>query len=293
MKRFTRCPICGTSIKTENMSEHIRRVHARDIDSGHGYGMNHPLMTGTKMDLDACDKIHDKAARFIERNKFKKAIKILQKIPKDYPDMADVYSLMAASYAGLERFDDARTYFEKAANDAPWEWRHWYNLAGMHLKNGNVADARRYLNKARAVGVPSDAEDAVDELSEIIAEFLEIVISEKPYLDSETYLALGDRFNRGVAYMEDKDWNQALDEFEYIVSIDEQSEKAYGNLGIVHLFRGEFDEAEMCFNKALEIDPEYPPAAINATLLNTIRDEVAKDPDYLKKIEYRTAKGYF
>ena len=68
---------------------------------------------------------------------------------------------MAASCAGLWRLDDAWTYFEKAANDAPWDWHHWYNLAGMHLKNGNVADARMYLNKAKAVGVPSDAKCVV------------------------------------------------------------------------------------------------------------------------------------
>ena len=160
-EKVHKCPICGTSIKTENMSEHIRRAHVRDLDSGQGYDAERPLSTGPKMDLDACDKLHDKAARFIERNKFKKAIKTLQKIPKEYPDTADVYSLMAASCAGLGRLDDARTYFEKAANDAPWDWHHWYNLAGMHLKNGNVADARMYLNKAKAVGVPSDAKCVV------------------------------------------------------------------------------------------------------------------------------------
>ena len=83
-EKVHKCPICGTSIKTENMSEHIRRAHVRDLDSGQGYDAERPLSTGPKMDLDACDKLHDKAARFIERNKFKKAIKTLQKIPKEY-----------------------------------------------------------------------------------------------------------------------------------------------------------------------------------------------------------------
>ncbi len=295
MKQFTKCPVCGVSVKTENMSEHTRKAHATDtvgrLDSGDD--TRHPITTMTKMDMAACDKIFDKGARFVERKKFKKAIKTLKKIPEDYTDISDVYTLMALSYMGLERFDDAAIYFEKAANAAPWDWQHWSNLANSHLIFGRISKAKKCLDKVNEVGYPSDGKDTVNKLREGIAEFLDAALSDKPHLHADTYLALEDRFYTGLAYMDDRDWDSAIREFEYIASIDPASEKAYGSLGIVHLFKGEFDEAEKCFNRALEINPEYTPASVNVRALDKIRKKAAKDPDYLKKLEGRLIGGHF
>ncbi len=291
MKKFTKCPICGASIKIENMSEHIRRAHTESLDSGES--KRRPLMTRAAMDMDACDELYDKAARFVERKKFKKAIKTLQKIPEEYPDIADVYSLIAISYTGLGRFDDAPIYHEKAANAAPWEWYHWYNLASVHLRNADILKARRCLDKVNEIGFPSDMGDMVDKLSKNIAELLEIVLSEKPYLDAETYIILEDRFHSGVECMKKRDWDRAIEDFKYILSIDERSEKTYGNLGLTYLLKGEFDEAEMCFNKALEINPEYLPATMNADMLDEVREKVAKDPGYLEKLNDHVIKRHF
>ena len=33
MKRFTRCLICGASVRTENMPDHTRQVHAESHDA--------------------------------------------------------------------------------------------------------------------------------------------------------------------------------------------------------------------------------------------------------------------
>lgn len=261
------------------------------LDSGEG--ARHPLMSRTTMDIDACDRTYDKAVRFVEHKKFKKAIKILQKIPEEYPDIADVYSVIAFSYVGLERSGDVLKYFEKAANAAPWEWSHWCSLAGAYLVNGRVSKARKCLDKVNEVGYPSDAKDMVVELRNGIAEYLDVALSDKQYLDADTYLALEDRFYEGIAYMADRDWGRAIEEFKYIVRIDERSEKAYGNLGVIHLLKGEFDEAKRYLKRALELDPEYPPASVNLAILDEIREEVAKDPGYLKKLEDRLLIGHF
>ncbi len=54
-----------------------------------------------------------------------------------------------------------------------------------------------------------------------------------------------------------------------------------------------FDEAERCFDKALEINPEYPPAARNLTMLYEVREKASEDPWYLKELEDRMQEGYF
>lgn len=277
------------------MSEHIRKAHGTDtvgrLDSGDD--IRHPITTMTKTDMATCDKNFDKAARFVERKKFKKAIKTFKNIPEDYTDISDVYTLMAFSYMGLERFDDATIYFEKAANAAPWDWQHWSNLANSHLIFGRISKAKKCLDKVNEVGYPSDEKDTVNKLRGGIAELLDAALSDKPYLQADTYLALEDRFYTGLAYMDDRDWDSAIREFEYIASIDPASEKAYGSLGIAHIFKGEFDEAEKCFNRALEINPEYVPASVNVRALDNIRKKAAKDSGYLKKLEGRLMWGHF
>ena len=291
MKRFTRCPICGASVRTENMPDHTRRVHAESLDSRGITGARRSLMNRIKISI--YDRRYAKGCRFVERDEFKKAIRILQKIPEDYPDIADVYLLIAISYTGLKRSDDALIYFEKAATAAAWEWSHWCNLANSYILNRRISKAVECLDVIDRLGYPSDAKDAVDELKQVIAELLEAALSEKPYLDAETYLALEDRFHDGVTYMKKKDWDQAIAELEYVVGVDQASEKAYGNLGIAYLFKGRFDEAEQCFDKALEINPEYPPAARNLALLYEVREKASKDPKYLKKLANYMQEGYF
>ena len=54
-----------------------------------------------------------------------------------------------------------------------------------------------------------------------------------------------------------------------------------------------FDEAEQCFDKALEIKPEYPPAARNLALLYEVREKASKDPKYLKELANYMQEGYF
>ena len=83
----------------------------------------------TRIKMGTYDRRYTRGYRFVEEDEFEKAIRILQKIPEDYPDIADVYSLIAISYRGLKRSDDALIYFEKAVIAAAWEWSHWCNLA--------------------------------------------------------------------------------------------------------------------------------------------------------------------
>ena len=54
-----------------------------------------------------------------------------------------------------------------------------------------------------------------------------------------------------------------------------------------------FDEAERCFDKALEINPEYPPAARNLTMLYEVREKASEDPRYLKELEDRMQEVHF
>ncbi len=249
--------------------------------------------TLTKREVAVCQHICENAEKFLERSEPEKTIMALRKIPEEFPDIADVYSLMGVSYAVMERPDDARTYFEKAAEAEPDVWQHWISLASLNLESVDLLNAKKCMDKVHEVGYPSEVEDQVDELGGQITEIIELIVAEKPHIDADTYIALEERLYAGVACMRERDWNGAIQEFEYVVSVDSRSEEAYECIGLVHLFKGDIDEAENCFNKALEINPEYPPAVANLRILDGIRGELAEDCEYLRGLEYRIMEARF
>ena len=58
----------------------------------------------------------------------------------------------------------------------------------------------------------------------------------------------------------------------------------------------EFDEVEQCFDKTLELNLKYPPAARNLAMLYMlyeVREKASKDPWYLKESEEYMWGGYF
>jgi tetratricopeptide (TPR) repeat protein len=57
-----------------------------------------------------------------------------------------------------------------------------------------------------------------------------------------------------------------------------------------------FDGAEQCFDRTLELNPKYPPAARNLAmiyLLYGVREKASKDPWYPKESEDYVQEGYF
>lgn len=248
---------------------------------------------------NAYDRVYENAERFLERDEFEKVILALRKIPEDYPYIADVYSLMGLSYTMLDRFEDALTHFKNAAEIMPEEWSHWINLVGVHLELGDIVEAMKCRGILDGMKIPPELRDGVNEMNEAINGFFDDELAAKPYLNFDKCLELAARLGAGITYIKERDWERAIREFEYIISVDEGSEAAYDNIGLIRLFRGEFDEAGRCFRKALEIYPEHPIATVNLALLETLQEilpddfEYSEYQEYLEGVEERLTEAYF
>ena len=114
-----------------------------------------------------------------------------------------------------------------------------------------------------------------------IKELLELELANKPGINKETYFELEERYHRGTELMVNEDWDAAIVEFKYVASIDKASAKAYGNLGVIYLLKGEYEVAEKHLKKSLDIDPSYKPALINYRTLKKLKEKIKKDPEYL------------
>lgn len=61
--------------------------------------------------------------------------------------------------------------------------------------------------------------------------------------------------NRGAAFGEKGQYDQAISDFSKAIEIDARYSKAYNNRGIVYRLKGQYDRAILDFNKAIEINP--------------------------------------
>jgi Tfp pilus assembly protein PilF len=61
--------------------------------------------------------------------------------------------------------------------------------------------------------------------------------------------------NRGIAYGEKGQYDQAIADFNKAIEINPRYDKAYNNRGIVYRLKGQYDQAISDFNKAIEINP--------------------------------------
>jgi tetratricopeptide (TPR) repeat protein len=225
--------------------------------------------------------------------RFKRAISVFGTIPEEYPNIDNVYMLIGTSYIQLNNLEAAFTYFEKAVKADPDYSAHWYNLGTAYFRKGYIAKSRECLHKALALNPDDEVKENAEKVLTGIKELLELELANKPGINQETYFELEERFHRGTELMGNEDWDAAIEEFKYVASIDKTSAKAYGNLGVIYLLKGEYEVAEKHLKKSLDIDPSYKPALINYRALKKLKEKIKKDPEYLAKIKNKLMMGHF
>ncbi len=134
-KKVTKCPVCGVSVKTNNLAGHLQRVHNRTIDNGvlrERASANPPMVdtgNGQVLDITACDEALEKGARLMTSKRFKRAINVFGTIPEEVKENAEkvltgikeLLELELANKPGINQ----ETYFELEER---------YEKAEKHLK---------------------------------------------------------------------------------------------------------------------------------------------------------------
>ena len=66
------------------------------------------------------------------------------------------------------------------------------------------------------------------------------------------------RYNLGIAYLNDEQYNEAIPEFEAVIQLDPDYIDAHCGLGRVYLQINDLDKAELSILAALKLNPDYP-----------------------------------
>ena len=94
----------------------------------------------------------------------------------------------------------------------------------------------------------------------------------------------GDWNNRGVARLRTGDWKQARNDIAQASDVGSRQPEPLNNLGRIYVETGSYQEAVSSFLRALEVDPAFHPALLNAAVVyGEYLDDMEKATNYLEQ----------
>jgi tetratricopeptide (TPR) repeat protein len=113
--------------------------------------------------------------------------------------------------------------------------------------------------KDKALSSDADVEEEEGESAEVSQD------SERSFTKARTS-EIENIFHRGCNYLEKNEFDRAAKAFKYVLTLDPAHYKALTGMGRCLDALGMREEARKCFQKALEINPDYTQASINLNI---------------------------
>ncbi|MBF0352145.1 MAG: tetratricopeptide repeat protein [SAR324 cluster bacterium] len=211
----------------------------------------------------------NRAMELIENGDLDQAQNILNMLMKKYPEHPDVLFAMGNLYYGKDMFDDALHYFDAAIEVSPGFLEAMNNKAATHQKRAEILHMLKTFQLIIETGPPDDpaVQNARKEL-----ERSEAFIEETEGVDLKTYMEAYELFDSGYAHMEKGEFEQAIELFQQSISLNDNSPKPYGNMGLCYAMLGNKQMALEALEKALLIDPSYEIALGNLKLIKLMQE---------------------
>ncbi len=196
---------------------------------------------------------------FLEQKKYTEASVYLKKYLEFYPENSEILSEIAYAYFHDGRFIQALKYYQKHVDSFPYNENSWLQLARTYLK----------------LKMPFEALDACN-----------LALS----INANSAIAY---FEKGVIHLDEKKYIQAYSSFQEAMKLGLNNGSVHVNLGKIHLYLNESNDAKAEFEKSLEFldtkksDVHYLLALTHEMQLNFNQAllEINKAIDYQSDIE--------
>jgi len=150
-----------------------------------------------------------------------KAVRMIDEIIKDDPDVIDAYFTRGNLYFKEHRFKEALESFFKVLDKKPGDAFTIINISNSYIAMGDFDEAEKLISS--------------------------VIDSIPP--DSQIYFILGNIKNAK------KEYEEAIKYYEECIRLNQSSASAYSELGGVYVTQGNFDRAEEYLEKALTLNP--------------------------------------
>jgi len=223
------------------------------------------------------------AMELAERGKTNEAWTALTRVLGAHPDNHLVCYGMGTLHAISGDFKQSINWFDKAISTFPYFVEALFNKAVSHQKLFDVGNAIRAYRKVLELGDPSDtpAKQARSFLDSMAAS-----IRENDGIDLDSYIESQSEFDRAFVLMEQRDWSGALAGFRASAAKNDRNAPIHGNMGLCLASLGHKAQALAEFDRALEIDPQYFPAATNRVFAESMEEGISLNVAGFERVEF-------
>ncbi|CAH1994676.1 unnamed protein product [Acanthoscelides obtectus] len=200
-----------------------------------------------------------KAKMYIQEKRYNDALSLLE---KNTPEDSDWWNEIGQIYWKMGEHKNSLVPFLKAAKCDPNNYLTFFYLGNYYQKANDTEKARRCYEKAFKIS--PNSLDVVTELSSVYRQLKKFDTAQSLLKSLTTgpitkkncwaYLQLG------LSYLEQEDYENAIDRLRYVVRIDGDNVHYWEALADAYFARGSYTSALKCYQRSLEITPKalYP-----------------------------------
>jgi tetratricopeptide (TPR) repeat protein len=229
------------------------------------------------------DETVDSVLKLAERGKTREAWTALTRLLGEHPDNHLVCYAVGTLHAVSGDLKASIKWFDKSISAYPFSIEAHFNKAVSHQKLFDISNAVRAYRKVVALGDPGDAtvKQARSFLDSMAAH-----IKQSEGIDLDRYIESQSEFDRAFKLMERDDWSGALTGFHASAAKHDRNAAIHGNMGLCLAQLGRKAQALAEFDRALEIDPQYLPAATNRAVAENMEEGVPLKVAAVKIVEF-------
>ncbi len=244
------------------------------------------------------DGLLQKGTAALQSGRLRDAERCFRQAVEIAPRHFGALNLLTVALTGLERFDEAETFAERALRiDASSDATH-YNYGTVLKRNNKLEQAIAAFDAAlainprhvKALNNRGAVHSQLERYDEAIADFDRALALDRRYGDAY--------YNKANALAALKRREEALRNFELALSLNPRHPGAYANLLILFNALGEYDKAVECGRRSLALEPDSADVLLNLATaelgrsqrdaaLRWLGDLLAKSPDNLLALGMR------
>ena len=235
------------------------------------------------------DKYYEIAGELYNNKEYARAIEILNKVHKKYPDDTDILVLLAGCYIEITRFLDAARILLIAAKIEPNEPIILYNLGYALLCSGRLDDAYKYFEKCLELNPPKEIKKMVQKM-----------LKEKDYFKKnldvngcstlEEEFEVYDDFIKAQEFLYSGKYDKSILLYNRILEVNPNHYQSIQNIGTAYILQNQPEKALPYFEKSNNLHPTDNLGIANLAYAYYKIGNIEKSDSYIKELESKIDK---
>jgi tetratricopeptide (TPR) repeat protein len=250
------------------------------------------FITELRPDLD---EAVDRALQRLDRGEGNQVEPEIAQLLERFPDYHMTNYAMGIYHATVEKDWPAAIHFlEKAVAIFPLFPEAHFNLG---MVSRQACDILKSVEAFRAAERYSRDDEIAGMARKELEWFEKILLEDGVFQSLDAFVANAKLFNRAFQGLCDRRFGEAVELFERVLSENPKHVQSWGNLALACAGLGRRSDALACFDRALELDPDYEPAISNRRVTEKMREGEPFIAEAIRQVEFyadrlRTASGF-